>query len=153
MPDLTPNIISLIFGLLSAGLLAFCRSLYKKMKTYEDLLEEQHGAKVEKTIEEKLTKVYEKIDELRCYIEEVEGKEEALHTQTIASWGYRISQLCSLYLEQGYMTQGQYIQLVEMYNMYSQIGGNGKIKEIFLKTTEDLEVKNVVEEYKNKLSK
>ena len=58
-------------------------------------------------------------------IEEVEGKEETLHTQTIASWGYRISQLCSLYLEQGYMTKGQYIQLVEMYNMYSQIGGNG----------------------------
>lgn len=39
------------------------------------------------------------------------------------------------------MTKGQYIQLVEMYNMYSQIGGNGKVKEIFIKTTESLEVK------------
>ena len=35
--------------------------------------------------DKKLEKVYEKIDELRCYIEEVEGKEETLHTQTIAS--------------------------------------------------------------------
>jgi hypothetical protein len=141
MPDLTGNIINLLFGLLSAGLLAFSRNIYKKMKTYEKILEDQHDVRVEATIDKKLEKVYEKIDELRCYIEEVEGKEEALHTQTIASWGYRISQLCSLYLEQGYMTKGQYIQLVEMYNMYSQIGGNGKIKEIFIKTTESLEVK------------
>ena len=141
MPDLTGNFINLIFGLLSAGLVAFSRSLYKKMKTYEKMLEDQHDVRVEATIDKKLEKVYEKIDELRCYIEEVEGKEETLHTQTIASWGYRISQLCSLYLEQGYLTKGQYIQLVEMYNMYSQIGGNGKIKEIFLKTTESLEVK------------
>ena len=111
------------------------------MKTYEKMLEDQHDVRVEATIDKKLEKVYEKIDELRCYIEEVEGKEETLHTQTIASWGYRISQLCSLYLEQGYMTKGQYIQLVEMYNMYSQIGGNGKIKDIFIKTTESLEVK------------
>ena len=141
MPDLTANFINLIFGLMSAGLVAFSRIIYKKMKTYEKMLEDQHDVRVEATIDKKLEKVYEKIDELRCYIEEVEGKEETLHTQTIASWGYRISQLCSLYLEQGYMTKGQYIQLVEMYNMYSQIGGNGKVKEIFIKTTESLEVK------------
>lgn len=141
MPDLTANFINLIFGLISAGLVAFSRIIYKKMKTYEKMLNDQHDVRVEATIDKKLEKVYEKIDELRCYIEEVEGKEETLHTQTIASWGYRISQLCSLYLEQGYMTKGQYIQLVEMYNMYSQIGGNGKIKEIFIKTTESLEVK------------
>lgn len=141
MPDLTANFINLIFGLISAGLVAFSRIIYKKMKTYEKMLEDQHDVRVEATIDKKLEKVYEKIDELRCYIEEVEGKEETLHTQTIASWGYRISQLCSLYLEQGYMTKGQYIQLVEMYNMYSQIGGNGKVKEIFIKTTESLEVK------------
>ena len=145
MPDLTANFINLIFGLISAGLVAFSRIIYKKMKTYEKMLEDQHDVRVEATIDKKLEKVYEKIDELRCYIEEVGGKEETLHTQTIASWGYRISQLCSLYLEQGYMTKGQYIQLVEMYNMYSQIGGNGKIKEIFIKTTESLEVKCIDE--------
>ena len=141
MPDLTTNFINLIFGLMSAGLVAFSRSLYKEKEKYKNMAEAEHDKKVEVTIDKKLEKIYEKIDELRCYIEEVEGKEETLHTQTIASWGYRISQLCSLYLEQGYMTKGQYIQLVEMYNMYSQIGGNGKIKEIFIKTTESLEVK------------
>ena len=47
--------------------------------------------KVEVQLIKKLEKVYEKIDELRCYIEEVEGKEETLHTQTIASWGYNFS--------------------------------------------------------------
>lgn len=153
MPDLTPNIINLIFGLLSAGLLAFCRSLYKKIKIYEDLLEEQHDAKVEKIIEERLTKVYEKIDKLRHYIKEVEEKEEKLYTSIVNTWGYRISQLCSSYLEKGYMTQSDYLQLVELYNAYSQNGGNGKTKEIFLKTTETLEVKNVVEEYNNNLNK
>lgn len=85
MPDLTGNIINLLFGLLSAGLLAFSRNIYKKMKTYEKMLEDQHDVRVEATIDKKLEKVYEKIDELRCYIEEVEGKEETLHTQTIAS--------------------------------------------------------------------
>ena len=39
------------------------------------------------------------------------------------------------------MTQPQYIQLVEMYNLYRELGGNGKIKEIFEKTTQSLEVR------------
>lgn len=141
MPDLTSNFINLIFGLLSAGLLAFCRFLYKDKERYRHLANSEKDKEIENTIDKKLERVYEKIEELKCYIEEVEGKEQSLHTQTIASWGFRISQLCTLYLEQGYMTQSQYIQLVEMYNMYSQIGGNGKVKEIFLKTTDSLEVR------------
>ena len=43
--------------------------------------------------------------------------------------------------EQGYMTQPQYIQLVEMFNLYHELGGNGKIQEIFEKTTKSLEVR------------
>ena len=85
MPDLTANFINLIFGLLSAGLVAFSRSLYKEKERYRKMAEAEHDKKVEITIDKKLEKVYEKIDELRCYIEEVEGKEETLHTQTIAS--------------------------------------------------------------------
>lgn len=134
--------LELIFGFISAGALAFCKYLHSQIKEYKKLLELREIDNIEKSIDEKLQPVYEEIKKLEKYIEEIEGKEDILLTKTISAWGFRITQLCEIYLEQGYMTRSQYIQLVEMYNLYSQLGGNGKVKEFFLKTTEDLEVKN-----------
>lgn len=124
-----------LFGLVAAGVLA----LFKKVS---DLIETSKDTELDKAIDKRLEPVLEEIKKLEKYIEEVDGKENHLQTRTIAAWGFRINQLCEIYLDQGYMTKPQYIQLVEMYNLYSQLGGNGKIKEIFDKTTGDLKVRD-----------
>lgn len=133
--------LELIFGLISAGALAFCKYLYGEVKNYRKLLEQRENEVVVKTIEEKLKPVQEEIKKLELYIDQVAAKEKHDISKIIASWGFRITQLCEIYLEQGYMTQPQYIQLVEMFNLYHELGGNGKIQEIFEKTTKSLEVK------------
>lgn len=142
MSDITHYILTLVFGLISAGLLAFCRYLTKQIKDYKDMLAVRETVVLEQTIDEKLKPIQEEIKRLEKYIEEVEGTETRHITRIIASWGFRISQLCELYLEQGYMRHDQYIQLVEMFNLYTELGGNGKIKEVFLKTTNTLSVKH-----------
>ena len=52
----------------------------------------------------------------------------------LGSWRFRIIQLCELYLEQGYLTKSQYVQLSEMYNLYHNLGGNGQVTEYYKKT-------------------
>lgn len=146
MPNLTNNFINLVFTLLSAGLLAFCGFLCNEIKKYRDLLSKKEMQEVQnivnKTLDEKLEKVLSEIGELRTYIDEVAAKEETLQLRTISAWGYRIKQLCELYMEKGFMTYPEYLQLVEMYNLYSSLGGNGKVKEIFEKTTQSLEIRS-----------
>ena len=128
--------LELIFGLISAGAIAFCKYLHTQLKDYKNLLEKREDEHIEKTIDEKLKPIQDQIRELEFYIAEVANKEKADMSKIVASWGFRITQLCELYLEQGYFTHSQYIQLVEMYNLYSALGGNGKVKEYFEKTAQ-----------------
>ena len=128
--------LELIFGLISAGAIAFCKYLHTQLKDYKILLEKREDEHIEKTIDEKLKPIQDQIKELEFYIAEVANKEKADMSKIVASWGFRITQLCELYLEQGYFTHSQYIQLVEMYNLYSALGGNGKVKEYFEKTAQ-----------------
>jgi hypothetical protein len=131
----------LVFGLISAGALAFCKYLHGEVKNYRKLLEQRENEIVVKTIEEKLKPVQEEIKKLELLIDQVAEKESQDIRKIIASWGFRITQLCEIYLEQGYMTQPQYIQLNEMYSLYHELGGNGKIKGMFEKTIQSLDVK------------
>lgn len=134
--------LEVIFGLISAGALAFCKYLHSQIKEYKRLLELRENDNIGKTIEEKLQPINDEIKKLEKYIEEVDAKENVLLTKTIAAWGFRITQLCEIYFDQGYMTQNQYIQILEMYSLYSQLGGNGKVKELFERATRELKIKS-----------
>jgi len=52
----------------------------------------------------------------------------------VDSYKFRLTQMCRLYLKQGYMTQDQYDQLTEFYKLYEALGGNGQAKQYFEKT-------------------
>lgn len=52
----------------------------------------------------------------------------------IASYRYRLVQLCKIYIRQGYMTQDQYDQLTEFYKLYTALGGNGQAQDYYEKT-------------------
>lgn len=146
--------IELIFGLISAGALAFCKYLSAQVKEYKKLLELREDENISKSIDEKIIPVKnelerkielvldqveelrfsteEIIDRLENSIEEVEEKEKSHIDKIIRSWRFRILQLCDLYLKQGYITSEQFAQLSEMYSLYKGLGGNGPVEDAYI---------------------
>ena len=128
------NWASILLSLITAGALAFCRWTWKQMKTYRSLLEEKEQNQLDDTIDAKLEPVIHEIEELRQYIRKVDIEEERKLNLIIASYRYRLVQLCRIYLKQGFMTQDQFEQLSEFYKMYHGLGGNGQAEEFYDKT-------------------
>ena len=137
----TEHIVEILFGLISAGALAFCRYLYKQLMAYKKMLQEKENNDIVELIDEKLKPIVEDIEELRTYIRKIEDKERQDLTLIIASYRFRLVQLCKIYIKQGYMTQDQYDQLTEFYKLYHSLGGNGQAKEYYEKTME-LEIRS-----------
>lgn len=138
---ITEHIVEILFGLISAGALAFCRYLYKQLMAYKKMLQEKENNDIVELIDEKLKPIVEDIEELRTYIRKIEDKEGQDLTLIIASYRFRLVQLCKIYIKQGYMTQDQYDQLTEFYKLYHSLGGNGQAKEYYEKTME-LEIRS-----------
>lgn len=138
---ITEHIVEILFGLISAGALAFCRYLYKQLMAYKKMLQEKENNDIVELIDEKLKPIVEDIEELRTYIRKIEDKERKDLTLIIASYRFRLVQLCKIYIKQGYMTQDQYDQLTEFYKLYHSLGGNGQAKEYYEKTME-LEIRS-----------
>lgn len=131
---LAEHIIEVIFGLISAGALAFCRYLYKQLKAYKQMLEEKKYEDLDDRIDEKLKPILDDIEEIREYIRKTESKENRDLELIIASYRFRLVQLCKLYIKKGYMTQDEYDQLTEFFKLYSSLGGNSQAKEYYEKT-------------------
>lgn len=51
----------------------------------------------------------------------------------IASYRFRLVQLCKGFLAQGYITPAQMEQLSEFYKLYTGLGGNGQAKMYYEK--------------------
>ena len=128
------NWASILLSLVTAGALAFCRWSWKQMKTYRSLLDEKEQSQLDDNIEIKLEPIVDEIEQLRNYIRGIDIEENRKLGLIIASYRYRLVQLCKLYLKQGYMTQDQFEQLSEFYKLYHGLGGNGQAEEYYDKT-------------------
>lgn len=128
------HFVEIIFGLISAGALAFCKHIYSKMKEYKKLVEQQEDDDLETKIETYIEPIKEEIEDLRKYIREAKTIEENHMNLIIASYRFRLVQLCCAYLKQGYMTTPEYEQLTEFYKVYHGLGGNGQAKTYYDKT-------------------
>ena len=133
--------IELVMSLITAGALAFCKYMNSKMKNYKKLLEEKDHDELDNEIDKKLEPIVQEIEELRKYIREVDVNENNRINLIIASYRFRLVQLCQIYLRQGYMTSDQYEQLSEFFKVYSGLGGNGQAKAYYDKAMQ-LPVKN-----------
>lgn len=128
------HFIEIFFGLISAGLLAFCRYIYTQMKMYQKLAEEKKDEELEELIEEHIAPIKEDLNNLRSFVLEEEKISERHIEIILASYRFRLIQLCQSFLKQGYMTSEQYEQLVEFFKVYSGLGGNGQAKEYYERT-------------------
>lgn len=122
----------ILLGLAAAGITAYFKSesnkLKKKLSKYEEMMQEKRDEKTELMVEEKLEPIYEELEALRTYIRETESIEKVHMSLIIASYRFRLIQLCKEFIKQGYLTQPQYDQLVEFYRVYVGLGGNGQAK-------------------------
>ena len=122
---ITTHLLEIIFGLISAGALAFCKYLYSKMKIYKKLIEEKENSTLDDTIENHIEPIRQEIEELR---NTVANKHMDL---ILASYRFRLTQLCKAYIQQGFMSNTEYEQLVEFYKVYTGLGGNGQAKTYY----------------------
>ena len=122
------HLLEIIFGLISAGTLAFCKYLHSKMKTYKKLVEEKESNNLDDTIEAHIEPIRQEIEELRKYVLETKTIESNHMDLILASYRFRLTQLCKAYIQQGYMTDKEYEQLIEFYKVYHGLGGNGQAK-------------------------
>ena len=86
--------IELVMRLITAGALAFCKYMYGQMKNYKKLLEEKDHDELNDEIEKKLEPIVQEIEELRKYIREVDVNENNRMNLIIASYRFRLVQLC-----------------------------------------------------------
>lgn len=122
--------VSLIFGLISTGAVAYCRFLYKKFKQYEQIQEEQDKEKIEAMIEEKVQPLKKMHDETMHNFIAIRD-----------SYRYRLVELCKIYLERGSITAKEYDQLSEMWKVYHELGGNSQAEDYYYKV-ENLPIKD-----------
>ena len=133
----------IVLSLITAGLIAFSRHAWKQLKSYRDILEEKNKKELEQMVDTKIEPLVQDIEELRTYIRETRDIEKSHMKLIIASYRYRLIQLCKAYLRQGYMTGDQFEQLTEFFKLYTGLGGNGQAKEYFEKTCE-LEIRDEI---------
>lgn len=138
----------ILFALISAGVVGYAkfktRELNRELQKAKALAAEQEKQHIEQTIEIHLEPVYQELEELRKYIREAQNIEKSNMNLIIASYRFRLVQLCKGFLAQGYITPSQMEQLTEFYKLYTGLGGNGQAKvyyekamDLTLKTDED----------------
>ena len=124
--------LELLFGLLSAIVLGYAKfkgdKLKKELDTAKQLTEEKKKQEVEGSIESHLEPIYQELEDLRKYIRDTKNIEQSHMNLIIASYRFRLVQLCKGFLNQGYMTMEQRTQLDEFYKLYTGLGGNGQAK-------------------------
>lgn len=124
---------SILLTLVTTGALAFCRWCWKNMQNYRTLLNQQEDERMEEAVEEKLAPILHEIEELRAYIRNVDSLNTHHLNLIIASYRYRLIQLCKIYLKQGYLTPAQFDQINEFYTLYHELGGNSSADDYYNK--------------------
>ena len=126
--------LELVFGLISAGALTFCRYLWKKNKDYERLQKEEDNRKYRQMIIDEIEPIIEELgragEEIKKIksdnvetVEGLESSEKAKHKEMykdlhaiqkenerkfaliLNSYKFRLIQLCRSHLKDGFITQ------------------------------------------------
>lgn len=151
----TEIILSLIITMLGYFLKRSANDRREQEKRFQQLLQNERNEEIDNQIEVHLEPVYQDLEDIRKRIFEIGDKENQdlkninkNFDLIIASYKYRLIQLCKQFRRQGFMYEYQYNHLYEFFTLYSQLGGNGAAKEAYDKTIRELPIKAnpVVEE-------
>lgn len=141
MEWLAAHLLEIILGLISAGSLAACKYFHSKVKQYKAYTKEKSQEEIIALVQEEVKPIIKELHELQQQLQGHEKKEQKDVDAITYSYKFRLVQLCTKYLKQGYITPGQYESLSEFYKVYTALGGNGQAKTYYDKVQE-LEVRD-----------
>ena len=122
----------LLLSLVSAIVIGYAKFKGDKLKKDLDeakaLAKDKERQEIENSIEDHLEPIYQELEDLRKYIRDTKNIEQSHMNLIIASYRFRLVQLCKGFINQGYMTMDQRTQLDEFYKLYTGLGGNGQAK-------------------------
>lgn len=141
-------ILSLVIAALTYVLNKNIKSKEETQKHYQELLTKEEDDKTKKEIDLQLEPIYKELEDIRKRILSLQDKENQdlngvneNFKLIIASYKYRLVQLCKELLNQGFMYQYQYDHLNEFYNLYRNLGGNGQAQSYYEKVCAELDIK------------
>lgn len=158
MEILTEYGLEIFFGLVSAGLLAYCKNLWAQKKELEKRKEEDMTRLHRQMILDEIEPI---IEELKRIKDSLESKVATLRSEAdnthanmykdlelvtkkndknleliINSYKFRLIQLCKTHLRDGYISQDEFDQVTEMYKLYHGLGGNGQAQDYYERVME-----------------
>lgn len=158
MEILTEYGLEIFFGLVSAGLLAYCKNLWSQKKELEKHKEEDmtrlHRQMILDEIEPITAELVRIKNELQTNINTLRSEADNTHANMykdlelvtkkndknleliINSYKFRLIQLCKTHLRDGYITQDEFDQVTEMYKLYHGLGGNGQAQDYYERVME-----------------
>ena len=157
--------LEVIFGLISAGALWFCKHLWKQNKELGRLQKEEENRKYRQMIIDEIEPIIEELGRAEEEIKHIKKQgaetvngitdaEKASHAEMykdlkkiqeenerrfaliLNSYKFRLIQLCKLHIKDGYISTEDYEQVSEMHELYKSLGGNGQAEEYFEKVKE-----------------
>lgn len=158
MEILTEYGLEIFFGLVSAGLLAYCKHLWAQKqelaKRKEEDLTRLHRQMILDEIEPIIEELKRIKDSLQGSIDTLRHEADNTHANMykdlelvtkkndknleliINSYKFRLIQLCKTHLRDGYITQDEFDQVTEMYKLYHGLGGNGQAQDYYERVME-----------------
>ena len=158
MENLTEYGLEIFFGLVSAGLLAYCKNLWSQKKELEKHKEEDmtrlHRQMILDEIEPITAELVRIKNELNNNINTLRSESDHTHANMykdlelvtkkndknldliINSYKFRLIQLCKTHLRDGYISQDEFDQVTEMYRLYHGLGGNGQAQDYYERVME-----------------
>lgn len=131
----------ILFGLISAAVMGWAKWHGDKLKKEKLQAEENARIIAEQKLDERigthieveLEPIYQELEDLRKYCRDNENLEKSHMNLIVASYRFRLIQLCKGFLRQEYITESQMEQLIEFYKLYKGLGGNGQAETYYNK--------------------
>lgn len=131
----------ILFGLISAAVIGYAKFKNSKLMKAKEvaeqnaatLAEQKLDSKIEGKIEVELEPILQELEDLRQYCRDNENLEKSHMNLIVASYRFRLIQLCKGFLRQEYITEAQMEQLMEFYKLYKGLGGNGQAETYYNK--------------------
>ena len=131
----------ILFGLISASVMGWAKwhgdKLKKEKLQAEEnakiIAEQKIDKKISDSIEVELEPIYQELEDLRKYCRDNENLEKSHMNLIVASYRFRLIQLCKGFLNQGFITTAQMEQLSEFYKLYTGLGGNSQAEVYYNK--------------------
>lgn len=124
----------ILFGLISAAVIGYAKWKNSQIRREKEVAEKNAATLAEQKLDEKiehkigveLEPILQELEDLRKYCRDNENMEKSHMNLIVASYRFRLIQLCKGFLAQGYITASQMEQLTEFYKLYKGLGGNGQ---------------------------